>query len=526
MTPHRWFPSLLALALAATPLAAPAALDPTAAARAQTLVRDHAAASFAGADDRFVARSSLRDADGREHVRLDREYRGLRVIGGDLVVHSDAAGRLSGISQTLSGALRLDTLPTATRAQAIAVASARFSGERDGAASANLVVYARKAVPALAYDVLLVGFDVQGTPSRRHVIVDTLSLGVLDEFDDVHTASAKGTGNSLLSGPVALTTDSLSGGGYALRDPSRGNHYTVDMRSLRVGAGALFTDADNVWGNASQADRATVAVDATYGQNLTWDYYLRQFGRAGVANDGKGAYSRVHYGRSYVNAFWSDDCFCMTYGDGNGSSILPLVSVDVAGHEMTHGVTSRTAALIYSGESGGLNEAVSDILGTMVEYYAANTTAPANYLLGERLYAANQGIPQPTTALRYLFKPSLDGLSPDCYYAGIGNLDVHYSSGVANHFYYLLAEGTVVPAAFSSSLTPASLVCAGSTALQGIGRDAASKIVYRALTVYMTSSTNYAGARQATLSAARDLYGPTSPQYSAVAAAWSAVSVN
>jgi Zn-dependent metalloprotease len=107
---------------------------------------------------------------------------------------------------------------------------------------------------------------------------------------------------------------------------------------------------------------------------------------------------------------------------------------------------------------------------------------------------------------------------------------VHYSSGVANHFYYLLAEGAVVPAGFGSgtwaNLTTASMVCNGNTAITGIGRDAASKIWYRALTVYMTSNTNYAGARAATLSAAADLYGNGTANYNAVAAAWSAVGVN
>uniref|UniRef100_UPI0013D3529C M4 family metallopeptidase n=3 Tax=Pseudomonadota TaxID=1224 RepID=UPI0013D3529C len=79
------------------------------------------------------------------------------------------------------------------------------------------------------------------------------------------------------------------------------------------------------------------------------------------------AYNRVHYSRNYNNAYWSDACFCMTYGDGDGTTLRPLVALDVAGHEMTHGVTSRTANLTYSGESGGLNEATSDIFGTMVE---------------------------------------------------------------------------------------------------------------------------------------------------------------
>ena len=217
----------------------------------------------------------------------------------------------------------------------------------------------------------------------------------------------------------------------------------------------------------------------------------------------------------------------MTFGDGdNGATILPLVALDIAGHEMSHGVTSRSAGLIYSGESGGLNEATSDIFGTMVEYYAANANDPGDYVVGEELFPNNAAM---NRAIRWMFKPSLDGVSPDCYSSSLGSIDVHYSSGVANHFYYLLAEGAVVPAGFGAgtwaNLSPSSLVCNGNTSLTGIGRTAASKIWYRALTVYMTSSTNYAAARAATLSAATDLYGAGSSQYNAVAAAWSAVSV-
>ncbi len=97
-------------------------------------------------------------------------------------------------------------------------------------------------------------------------------------------------------------------------------------------------------------------------------------GRNGIFNDGKGVPSRVHYGTNYVNAFW--DGKQMTYGDGDGVVAGPLVSIDVAGHEMSHGVTSATANLTYSGESGGLNEATSDIFGTMVEFYSNNAYRP------------------------------------------------------------------------------------------------------------------------------------------------------
>ncbi|NEE27215.1 M4 family metallopeptidase, partial [Streptomyces sp. SID7982] len=133
--------------------------------------------------------------------------------------------------------------------------------------------------------------------------------------------------------------------------------------------------------------------------------------------------SRVHYGNNYVNAFWQDSCFCMTYGDGSGN-VKPLTSLDVAAHEMTHGLTSVTAKLVYSGESGGLNEATSDIFAAGVEFYSNTTQDPGDYLVGEKIDINGNGTP-----LRYMDKPSKDGSSKDYWYSGIGNVDVHYSSG-------------------------------------------------------------------------------------------------
>jgi len=320
---------------------------------------------------------------------------------------------------------------------------------------------------------------------------------------------------------VTLQTTAIPGG-YSLKDPTRGNQYTADMKNKQGGNATLFTDADNVWGNFTLSDRATVAVDAQYGTAMTWDYYLGTYGRNGIANDGKGAYNRVHYGRNYNNAFWQDSCLCMTYGDGDGSTFNPFDSLDVAGHEMSHGVTSRTANLTYSGESGGLNEGTSDIFGTMVEFFANNPNDAGDYLIGEKLYRSG------TSALRAMYHPSLDGASADCWYSAVGSLNVHYSSGVANHFFFLLAEGTAHGTSQSSPTCNAgdTRQATGNASLNGLGRDKAQRIWYKALTTYFTSNTNYAGARTGTMNAARDLYGDGSPEQNAVSAAWAAVNVN
>jgi len=518
----------LALSLAAAGLAhagRPSADHPAVQA-ALAQVRANAAALNAGADDAFAPHDLTVDADGSRHVHFKRSYRGLRVIGGDFVVHSDGNGRLRAVTQTLRGALALDTAPTASDALATQRAIAAFRGRHDDA-KAELVVWARGGQVRLAYDVLVSGLTASGMESRQHRILDAHTLKELDAYDDIQTVDTVTSGDSLYVGTVPLHADLRADGTYALVDATRGNHTVYDMKNKGTiqspNKGDLVTDADGVFGGdapgkASNSD----AVDAAYGQNMTWDYYKTVFQRNGIADDGRGGYSRVHANTGPLgllyNASWSDACFCMSYSSELNAANPALLGLDVAGHEMTHGVTSNSAGLIYSGESGGLNEGTSDIMGTMVEYFADNPADPPDYLLGEQI----------GTPLRTMYHPSVDGKSADCWYPDVGKLDVHYSSGVANHVYYLIAEGSQ-PAdgpASPTCLKTDTRVANGKVKLPGIGRDKARAVWYRALTVYMTEDTDYAHARAATLSAAADLYGGVgSTTYKRVANAWKAVRV-
>ncbi|PTL83631.1 M4 family metallopeptidase [Vitiosangium sp. GDMCC 1.1324] len=461
-----------------------------------------------GGVEELQARAVIEDDTGATHVRFDRTFQGLRVLGGDFVVHSNTDGVTEfSVANTLS-LKGVESKAHFDGAAASVLAQAAFTGVKLDSSSAELVVDALEGrAAALAYEVILEGLQADGTPSELHVLVDARTGAIRGQWEGIETAAAVGTGNSLYSGTVSINTNSVSGG-YELRDTTRGKGFYT------TGTG-ITTDADNVWGNGTTSNAQSAAVDAHYGIQVTYDYYFNTHGRNGIDGAGGAGYNTVHYGTKYNNAFWSDSCFCMTYGDGDGTTFTPLTALDVAGHEMTHGVTSRTAKLVYSGESGGLNEATSDIFGTLVEYYANNANDPGDYIIGEEIYTpAKAG-----DGLRYMYNPSLDGKSANCWSSSVGSLDVHYSSGVANHFFYLLAEGS------KPASGPASPTCNGAT-VTGIGRAAAGKIWYRALTVYMTSSTKYAAARTATLNAAKDLYGSGSTQYNAVAAAWTAVSVN
>ncbi|MFJ7179712.1 M4 family metallopeptidase [Streptomyces massasporeus] len=500
---------------------------------AEAVLADRAGALGLTSVQETKVRDVVVDEDGTRHVRYDRTYHRLPVLGGDFVLHLNPDGTYRGTSRATTSALSLTSVtPKVAAPKAADLAAnllrAAHLGEtlRRLTAKPRLVVDALHGAPKLAWQTDAVAHDERGNPVGRTVLTDATTGDRIDAWDTMESAS--GDGKSLYGGTVPLET-TASGSSYQLKDATRGGTYTGDAENktdkcllticLTRAPATLFTDVDNQWGTGTAADRSTVAVDAQYGTDVTWDYYKKVHGRDGIAGDGKGSFNRVHYGKDYNNAFWDDNCFCMTYGDGDGKLMGPLVSLDVAGHEMSHGVTSKTAALTYSGESGGLNEATSDVFGTLVEFHAANAEDKGDWLIGEKVVRSGLG----REALRFMDKPSKDGKSADCWNAKLGDLDVHYSSGVGNHFAYLLAEGsgkkTLNGVAYDSP------TCDGST-VTGIGRAKLGKIWYRALTVYMTSSTTYADARTATLSAAKDLYGGESTEQKAVAAAWKAVAVS
>ncbi|MET9035420.1 M4 family metallopeptidase [Streptomyces mirabilis] len=499
----------------------------SAAARTSLIQQADAAASETaqqiglGAKEKLVVRDVLKDADGTVHTRYERTYNGLPVLGGDLVVHESKAGKTEGVTKAVKTAIKVASLkPQVTTAkaekQALTAAKAAGSEKTSADRAPRKVIWAATGKPTLAYETVIGGLQDDGTPNQLHVITDAATGKKLYEYQGIET----GTGKTLYSGTVSLNT-TLSGSTYQLTDGTRGGHKTYNKsHTTSSSAGTLFTDADDTWGTgtaSSSTTDQTAAADAAYGAQETWDFYKNTFGRSGIKNNGVGAYSRVHYGNAYVNAFWDDSCFCMTYGDGSGNT-HPLTSLDVAGHEMSHGVTANTAGLNYSGESGGLNEATSDIFGTGVEFYANNASDPGDYLIGEKININGDGTP-----LRYMDKPSKDGGSADYWSSSVGNLDVHYSSGVANHFFYLLSEGSGAKTINGVSYNSPTY---NGTAVTGIGRDKALQIWYKALTTYFTSTTNYKSARTGTLSAASALYGSTSAEYKAVAAAWTAVNVS
>ncbi|HJV91400.1 MAG TPA: M4 family metallopeptidase [Holophagaceae bacterium] len=570
--------TLLALGLAAAPLAAqqapfaPAALEALRAQEGQraTAAQSHlkAARQVLGldADHGFRLSQLHTDEFGQAHGRFLQTYQGLRVFGGEVITHQDAEGTFAPNTSDLRAGLRVNVTPNLTEAEALAVAHRELApkGEYAHQPTAELVVYPvtttrilrPRGAEATEADATQERLEVlrthlayhvrtqleNGTGETRHMeyLVDAHSGAILKAWDGLRTGASVGTGKSQWYGTVSLNTNSTASG-YELRDMTRGtggtfgNNVTTNLNNGTSGNGTVFTDADNAWGDGLQyngtagmsANAQTAAVDGHRGLQATWDFYKNVFGRNGIDNTGKATYSRMHYSTQYDNAFWDDTCFCMTYGDGATGGSVGEADLDTAGHEMTHGVTSKTANLTYSGESGGLNESTSDIFGTCVEFYVLGAngtgtvvpdspgtgTITANYTMFENSWG------HPGTALRYMYKPSKDGGSKDAWYSGIGSIDVHYSSGPMNRAWYFMSQGS---SSSSSSDFYSSYLPGGMT---GVGNDHAARIWYRALTTYLTASSNYAAARTAAISSAKDLYGAGSAEEQAVWNAFAAINV-
>ncbi|MFJ8073230.1 M4 family metallopeptidase [Streptomyces sp. NPDC096176] len=501
----------------ADPGALPKSLTP---AQRAELIREASATTAATAKElgltakeKLVVRDVAQDRDGTTHTRYERTYDGLPVLGGDFVVAESASGATEAVTKASRAALKnidtsADVAPATAEKQALGAARAEGSKSAKAERAPRKVVWMGTGSPTLAYETVVGGLQHDGTPNELHVVTDAATGEKLFEWQAVHN----GTGNTQYGGQVTLGTAPS----YTLTDTTRGNHKTNNLNRGTSGTGTLFSGADDIWGDGTPQNAETAGADAHYGAALTWDYFKNVHGRSGIRGDGVGAYSRVHYGNNYVNAFWQDSCFCMTYGDGSGNS-KPLTSIDVAAHEMTHGITSNTAGLIYSGESGGLNEATSDIFAAAVEFSANNAQDVGDYLVGEKIDIRGNGTP-----LRYMDKPSKDGSSKDYWYAGIGNVDVHYSSGPANHWFYLLSEGsgakTVNGVNYDSPTSDGLPVT-------GIGREKAALIWYKALTTKFNSRTDYAGARTGTLAVATELYGASSAEVKSVTDAWAGINV-
>jgi thermolysin len=486
-------------------------------------------------DGELRLRTSREDTQlsGRTHVRADQYFKGVRVVGGDIARQSEQGVTIS-LFGTLYDGIAIDSTPEVDAEAARQTVEAHAGVRLGESRRPELVV-----LPLDAGGYLL-AWRVRAAAHGdvRQYFVDARSGAIAFEYSDLKTQDRVGKAQGVLGDTKKISVQS-SGGKYYTNDQLRPPAIkTYDMQGnvqrtddylnglVFLGQNDLGSDTDNVWTDGAVDDAHVYA-------GWTYDYYSKRFGRNGLDNHNIPMVSLVHpvrrtdlstyfptHDEYFVNAGYYGDGI-MVYGVGLpagftlGGQVWDYTSgaIDIVAHELTHGVTDYSSNLIYRNESGALNEAFSDMMGTAVEFYwqpAGSGSMRADYLIGEDVVRPG--------GIRSMENPQAYG-DPDHYskrYLGTqDNGGVHINSGIANQAYYLAIEGGTNR---TSGLS-----------VEGVGqanREQIEKTFYRAFTQLMPSNGNFATARATTIQAARDLYGAGSAAERAVTQAWTAVGVN
>ena len=473
--------------------------------------------------------NELSDEIGQKHSRIQMYVKGQSVYHGKAILHSErgALFRINGNllpTQLIFGTVKLDE--NTAREKALNFLPSQKYYWEDPAMNAVLqnatnnrdtsyfpkgtLTYVGKNFKLDTVQNLCYAFNVLSIAPLAgktiYVHAETGEIWATNEL--ILHAESNGTAVTKYSGTRSIKTDSISPTSFRLRETGRGNGietYNVNKTNTYVGA-TDFTDNDNYWNNVN-ANKDEVATDAHWGAEMTYDYFLSQHNRNSFDNAGAKIVNYVHFcqvpGVGYDNAFWNGSV--MTYGDGN--TFLPLTAIDVCGHEIAHAVTTNTANLTYSYESGALNESFSDIFGQTIETWARPTQW--NWKIGEDITVSGAG-------LRNMADPSAAGYNQPKYYKGVkwyfgtgDNGGVHYNSGVQNYWYYLIANGASGVNEVSNAFN-----------ISALGFTKAGKIAYRTLSAYLINSSDYADARTYSILSAADLYGQCSNEVVQTTNAW------
>jgi Zn-dependent metalloprotease len=482
----------------------------------------------------LVLRSREADSlgNGRSVARFDQFYRGVRVIGGELV-RQEANGQTLSVFGAVYPGIALDAAPALTADDAADVVAGLTGVRLPAARAPELVV-----LPLDAGGFALTWRARVMTPSDLVVyFIDARSGDVVLQYSNLETAI--GTGKGVYDDPKKISTTQRNGT-YVAQDGMRPTAIsTYDMKGNRTRLEQIIngqvkpadsdyaSDGDNDWTDPA-------AVDAHAYAGWTYDYWYARFNRQGLDNRNKAMLSFVHpvnrddwasqpasvINLYYLNAFYAGDGV-MVYGEGLPQNVTAggfrwtyfSAALDVVGHELAHGITDYSSNLIYRNESGALSEAFSDILGAGVEFYyqpVGSGYMKADYLVGEDLMS-------PIGGFRSMANPAAFG-DPDHYskrYTGAAdNGGVHHNSGIVNHAFYLAVESGVNR---TSGLSV--------TGVGAANRDKMEKVFFRAFTQMLPSNATFSLARAATLQAARDLYGSGSDAERALTQAWTAVGV-
>ena len=443
------------------------------------------------ADGSLQPRKTYRDANGTTTIRYRQYFKGIPVLGDDVIISRHKNGNFKSAHGAVVNGLSADLpnlAPKLTADKAMSIAKAKtlagmgkVSYENE---SKQLAIWMdpKSNKAHLVFEVTYMQNGEQ--PSRPYVIIDAVSGQILHQFDNLQTANGTGPGGNQKTGQYEYGTDfgyldvAQSGNTCTMQNS---NVKTVNLNHGTSGSSAYSYNCPR--NTVKEINGAYSPLnDAHYFGNVVFDMYNDWIGTAPLSFQ---LSMRVHYSNNYENAFWNGSS--MTFGDG-ASRFYPLVSLDVSAHEVSHGFTEQNSNLTYSGRSGGLNEAFSDMAGEAAESYMNGSN---DWLVGAQIFKANG-------ALRYMDDPTKDGRSIGHASDFTSGMDVHYSSGVYNKAFYLLANTS------------------------GWTTRKAFEIYSRANQLYWSANTNWDQAGVGVLDAACDLGYSTDD----VQASLSAVGVN
>jgi bacillolysin len=440
---------------------------------------------------------------GMEHHRYQQFYSGLEVFGGEVIQHYKN-NQLQDIDGEYYLITKMELRPGLTPGQAADFFRRYLKDSEltERTEESKLVVFPiRDGDYRLAYRVVL----ERGAAKSMTGFIDARSGEVLNHYSNVKSdALTIGTGVGVHGEKLKLSTN-FENGKYWLMDKALNR--PVRQYTFYKQANVVLTDTDNVW------DQDTASFDVHAYMGLTYNYYYQVFNRHGMDNKNLAIKAIVHYPDGKDNAFWNSYYKTMFFLDPGSQGFVTAAALDVIAHEFTHGVTDYTSRLVYQFQSGALNEAFSDIMGTAVEFHwqAAGTGfCLADYYIGEDIFT-NYGY-----ALRNLVNPNLNG--DPCHLTQIKNLPnteagdwggVHANCTIYGHAYYLLANGGTNPVSKLS--------------VTGIGVEKATNIFYSAFTAYLTPTSQFINAANALLKSASVLYGSASNEYQQTVKAMQAI---
>ncbi|WP_163971426.1 M4 family metallopeptidase [Oceanobacillus halotolerans] len=457
------------------------------------------------AEENLDVKDVQTDELGMTHVRLIQTKDGIPVEGSEVIVHyneNDELVSVNGHHNPEIDSTTLDTTPDISKEKAIDLAKTAVNApdQLDYEPTSELVIYPFQEEHYVTFKVNLT--FTTDEPGNWFVFVDANDGTVIDQYNTIshakHGELHKSVGTGVLGDHRKIHTTKV-------KEPKSGTQFTLSDNSHEglegiytydVNTGEIATNNSASW----KDEYHRPAVDAHYNSEKVYEYYLNEHDRNSLDDEGMAIVSRVNYGDNYNNAFW--DGRQMTYGNGDGSFMVPLsAGLDVAAHEMTHGVITNSANLVYRGQSGALNEAFADIFGALVD--------EDDWEVGEDIMGPDAKA-DGRTALRSLSDPSKFPVNED--YVPYSNNGGMYPSHM-DEFYELPTDLDNGGVHINSSIINHAAFITG----EQIGKEKLGQIYYRALVTYLTANSNFSDARNAIIQSAEDIYGEGSEEALAAA---------